>query len=168
MSTHNSWGLHWSWKSACFLCYPSGRCTVGCTVESIFELFHLYPFMLVSQGLKVHCKPSSLQIITWDMVFMSGLETFCRSFSPTLGLSSCVAGVVHFLKSMTDLHLQHLFQTKLAFPYRSLHLTGPVNKMSILWNGSAEKCHVKQDNKFTCKHFRHTCIKNSISIFHHF
>lgn len=102
------------------------------------------------------------------MVFMSGLETFCSSFSPTLGLSSCVAGVFHFMQSMTDVHLQHLFQTKLALPCRSLHLTGPVNKMSILWNGSAEKCHVKQDNKFTCKHFRHTCIKTSNSIFHHF
>lgn len=116
--------------------------------------------MLVSKGLRVNLLFYKYNI--WEIVFLLGLEIFCSSFSPTLGLSSCVAGVVHFLQSMTDLHLQHLFQTKLAFPYRSLHLTGPVNKMSILWNDSAEKCHVKQDNKFTCKHFRHTCIKNSI------
>lgn len=72
--------------------------------------------------------------------FPIGLRNFCSSFYPSLGLSSCVPEVVaHFLQSMTDLHLQHLFRLSLrydtgVFIYQGQSTTCQYYEMVLLKN----------------------------------
>lgn len=121
--------MHWSWYSVCFLCFPSVHCTIVSIVESISELFHLYPLIFISQGLKVNL-PFPLQILTWEIVFLSDLKTFCSSFSPSQGLSSCVARVlIIFFKGWLIYTCSIVFRLSLRYD------TGV-----FIYQGSSTKC----------------------------